>query len=423
MPTANVPDIDYGNAGTPTINPSIGVYYGAASVVTRRYWSFTATTADPPNIEVGDTVYFDYDGGGSYSGVCTYIALVGSTITYLGLMEYGAPYDTCTISDQIPPKLAVILVQGSNIFYLMEGEDYAITTVGTTSGGGYIKISLSTLTIADHDGMTALNYKTDRVYYRFTDDYSGSSLQHSAMARTMLLRAGVSADVSSYQTAYGTLDAKVAINIPELGQKTYKDYSYYISKILQSTFAYLYQDVSDGNVKYAFFDAPTSANLILEEEMIGLRVEFDGKEMAYEKTISNDVTFYYYTSNDITASGSEEFEDRSGWVTTPTIISSTKSQYIHSLAKTKAEDSVLIDTSVKSANKTAFMENIQTVITFSTATKHANLNIGDSVALANDNIPGNKTSYSGYDCTLARVIGIDYGTDKITFTCIDFKGL
>lgn len=397
--------LNYGDINSSTITVGAMTLDYGNGVNNAREFSMS-WNASEPNIELGDTIEI-ISGGTTYQG---YVYARYNTYDFYGIMEPTAPGGVYTSVTASPNDgVGIIIVQGQYTFYPMVVNDYSVTTTTLASGNKFYKVIFSAGFETRHPGMSTIDYQNTRVYYRFTEKTSvtNDTTQAKVISRT-LTAAGLSVDSSSITTADASLVATVNMTIPEMGSSSVRSYNYYLGLMLQSAFGYVYRDNSTLTTKYKLYTSPTTGNLILSNEILDLHVQFDGSEMAQSIRAFNDQIFFIDT--DLVGPASLTYQS-----------SSSRSKYQHGLTNQISIESVYRSVSSTVSRRTAFSENIQMIIRFSTASKFTNLNIGDDVSLADDRIPGSKTIYLGYSCTLLKILGIEYSSDKITFTCIDFK--
>jgi hypothetical protein len=409
---------DYGDADTHGVmytETTASVDYGTGTNNRRGF--VLEISEGTHNIELWDTIEM-VKSGTTYQGIVTSIVPLGgggSQDSIEGIMESGAVGGTY---DNVNPNpndsVGLVVVQGSNVYYMDAVNDYFFDQETLTNGNIFYKVEFNSGFESNHAGMTTLNYLTDKVYYRFTEDTATTDeTTHGYAVRRLLEASGTTVASGSIPPEGNPTGSNVSMMIPKIGQTSVKNFAHYLGKILTSTFGYIYQDNSSLETKYRLFEAPAASNIVLENEIFGLKISFDGNDMAKDIRIVNDNTYYFYT----------DFNEQVNEKSASSYISSNKSIYHHGLINSKTQESVLVKTNVRESEKKAFIENEQMIVMFSTGMKYANLNIGDDISLQDSRIPGAKTTVGGIEVTPFKIIGIKNSSDQITFTCIDFKGL
>lgn len=385
-----------------------GLAYNYGSGTANRRQAVIDTSADN-NIELHDTVEL-IKGGTTYQGVV--LDILDKTSIY-AMMESGTPAGAYTSVTGNPDySVGLMLVQGSYTFFPLVTDDYQITTTTLASGNKLYKIVFTAGFTGRHPGSTAINFLTDKLYFRYTEDIATTNNTKQSKALTRVLEgAGMTVDATSFANTevWATL-SNVAMSIPGIGESSVGTFAKYAGDILKSTLGYIYKDNSTLTVKYKLFLAPSSANLILSNEILDLSVSFNGSDMAQNVRAYADSV--YNISTEFSGSSPDLFSAS---------LSSSKAKYLHGLTNQVSILSVFYYVSNTLYRHTYYAENVQTFVTFSTASKFSNLNIGDDVAISDARIPGSKTTYAGYSCSLLKIIGIKYGSDKITFTTTDYK--
>lgn len=423
--STGVKEIDQGDMGSRliSIEGTATIDYGTGTNNRRGFVAEVLNTTH--NIEILDTLAL-FDGSNTYMGVVTSIEdKAGSLDAIYGIMENGAPGGVYTNIGAAVDTVGLMVVQGTNYFYLDAFNDYALTSTVLSSGNIFYKVTMVSNFHTNHTGMTAMNYQNDKVYFRFTEKTSVvNRANHAEVVKKIMEASGTTfvSDPTPPETIDETFDkTNVVMTIPKLGEKSVKNYAHYLGDVLRSTFGYVNQNNSSLETEYHLFVAPNAVNIVLKEEIINLSIKLDGNDMAFDLRVKNDATYFNYTR--FFATSPAVPREAAGQKSTSTFISSNKSKYQHGITKSKTQDMVLANTTVRQAEKQAFIENEQMFVTFSVSMKYANLNIGDDISLEDERIPGDKTVVDGISVTPFKILGIKNSADKITFTCADLKGL
>lgn len=404
-------ETDYGNANDNTISVSAGtVAYGTG---TRRTFDMDITKGTH-NIKLLDTIEI-VKSATTYQGIVT--AITGpSGDNIQGIMENGAVSGTYDNVNPNPNDSVGLMVQQGTDYYLMDAvNDYLFLQTILTNGNRYYKIQFNSGFESNHPGMSTLDYLADKVFFRFTEDIATTDeTTHGYAVRRILEASGTTVTASTIPPEGNPTGSTISMMIPKLGETKPKKFSDYLGDIMRSVFGYIYQDNSTLEMNYRLWTTPAAVNIVLKEEIIGLKIVLDGNDMAKDLKITNDNTYFYYTD------GTDETSTK----TTSHYLLSDKSVYLHELQNSKTEaNNTTIKTNVRATQKQSFLENEQMHITFSVSMKYANLNIGDDISLQDERIPGEKTTVDGVEVTPFKILGIRNSPDLITFTCVDLKGL
>ena len=412
-------EIDYGDADDFTISVSEGTaVYGTG---TRNTFDFSATKGTH-NIELLDTIEIEKSST-IYQGVVTAIDnnSFGATDSFSGIMQSGAAigmYDNVNANPN--DSYGVVLVQGQYTFLLAAVDDYSISTEILDSGNRFYKVVLNSGFEAGHAGMNTINYETDRMYFRFTEDVATTDLTtHPKAMQRIIEAAGVTVNTTSFGAISTPTGSNIFMQIPLNSESDFAPYSKYIGLISESIFGFIYQDNDALTCNYELFAAPSASNILLENEILSLSYVMDGKEMGKDLRIQHPEHAFYYQYGDSGAIGADKSDERFRAYS----IGSGKSKYFHGLINSKTQQTFCKSSAVRVTEKQAFLENEQMIVTFSTNGKYGNLNIGDSISLQTARLPGDKTTVSGVEVTPLVILGIKNGPDKTTFTAINFKGL
>lgn len=397
------------NSGSMVVNATLDFNYGNASANRRSFylsWSIT-----PPNIEVGDTIEI-VSGGTTYQG-CVLYSVYQEVGGYMEAIAPAGSYANVTTSPN--DSIGIMILQGTYRFYPLAVNDYTLTTTTLASGNKLYKVVFSAGFEARHPGMATIDYLNTKIYYRFTEKTSVTDdTSHAKVVSRVLTAAGLTVNAASITAVDALFTAYVNMTIPEFGSKTPKNYTDYLELLLKSSFGYIYRDNSTLETMHKLFAVPSAANLILYNEVLMVSVQFNGSEMAANLRALNDNI--YFLNTNFTANSPY---DPVGVSSSTTL---TKSKYHHGLTNQKDLHSVFTRPSASlTVNRKGYSENVQMIVDFTTSSKYSNLNIGDDVAIYDTRIPGTKSTYQGYSCSLLKIIGIKYSSSKIIFTAIDFK--
>jgi hypothetical protein len=163
-------------------------------------------------------------------------------------------------------------------------------------------------------------------------------------------------------------------------------------------------------MKYKLFAEPSSGSFIHGNTIIDISIQFSQDKMAHSIRAYNDSNYYQNTV----------------FTSTPPLVistqlSNTKSLYQHGITNQDSQASVFAAPYYTALRRIEYAGNIQMFVVFSLASNLSNLNIGDNVSIFDARIPGAKSSVSGYSCSNLKIIGIKYGSHKITFTATDLR--
>jgi len=409
-------ETDYGDANDSDIqvSSSLDVDYGTGGFTRRSF--IMQITHSTHNIKLLDTIEI-VKSSTTYQGIVTNIRNSGDDFIAGYLTSTSAPagpfYDN--VNPNPNDSVGLMVQQGSEYFFMESVNDYLFLQTTLTNGNRFYKVQFNSGFESNHPGMATLNYLTDKVFYRFTEDTATvDETTHGYAVRRILEASGTTVVSTAIPVEGNPAGSNVSMMIPKLGETKPKKFSDYIGDIMRSAFGYIYQDNSSLEMNYRLWTAPSAVNIVLKEEIINLKIVLDGNDMAKDIKITNDNTYYFYTT----------LTDATNTKTSSAYLSSNKSVYLHGLNNSKSDANfVMMKTNIREAQKKSILENEQMYVTFSVSMKYANLNIGDDISLEDVRIPGDKTTVDGIEVTPLKIIGIRNSPELISFTCVDLKGI
>lgn len=321
---------------------------------------------------------------------------------------------TYTVSDAPTSTMGVMIEQGSYRFYPAGGWDGVNTRdyrfIGTVLDSGNVRwdIEFRAGFESKHPGMATIDYKTTKIYIRVSEDSAQAT--HGNVCSRMLLASGLTVNSASITQADSDLNAKVNLCIPEISDKTPRNYGYYLGLLMSSTRGYVYQNNSTYEMHYKLFVAPSTGDVLFESQILNLLVNIATDDMAESVRAYNDGNYYAETD----------------YISQPlpvvsASVSSTKSRYLHGLRNQNSMKSCLQYPETTANRQLALARNEQMTVTIEVATMFIDKNIGDDIAVADDRIPGAKTTVNGFSCSLLKIVGIKYSTESVILTCFDVK--
>lgn len=298
------------------------------------------------------------------------------------------------------PAIVIVKKDGSATPELPNVErDYTFQEV-TSSGGN--KICKITFLDNFEDtlfgvGTDPLSPETHEVYFRASAD--STNLSTGKAIKLMLNEAGVTTKDSTFDSpnlSFG--DTNVRFTIPRHDESDYGTYLDYISKILESAYAYLKIN-NDFEVEYKLIEAPGA-----------------GTELNTNLALNSSITCQIDYADVITQLIMYNPED-GGNNDGSSTLEVNKARYLHGFNRTVRVPHVLESVAARIQDIMDIRSNRRVIYSLATATANIDTQIGDDFTLKTAKVLGSGTEKN------LKVVGIDKSADKVQLDLTDYGEL
>jgi hypothetical protein len=218
---------------------------------------------------------------------------------------------------------------GSGTYYpLLYGTHYTASATTTSGGNKYLSVTLANNfeATATSDGLP-IDPSVDRLFFRVhpiqgTGAYTQKKQRHGSCVKFILEKAGLATSAAFFTSANSLLPVNCNFTIPYFDQSQYSPYFEYVEKIIESTYAYIGQDL-DGNATYGTLrKAVSPAQSTLTEDDI-LKDSFSVK-VDYQDIVTSIITYNPYFSDTANAEQNDDGKATQS-------ITSKRARYLHSV--------------------------------------------------------------------------------------------
>lgn len=276
--------------------------------------------------------------------------------------------------------------------------DYSVTTVTTSSGNKYQKVTLGNDFTGEpsNGNVDGLDPAVHEILWRHG---AADDLGHGAVLKRIVEQVGIDVDDASFAAADAALPAEVAFSIPKFDEQDFGSYLEYAQEILKSTLGYLALNDSF-EAEYHLLAAPgDTTDQVEDDSMLG-----DGAKVSidYQDLVTQLIAYNPHAPMEENSSATAV---------------SAKAEYLHGIKRSSRFPHVLADITGRIDVLLAVRAHRKATYRLTTAVDHLDSSLGDDLTLRSGMVLGTSGQVK------LKITSLDKRADQVDIEATDLLGL